>query len=57
MSPEIGFDGARFREVLAHLPTMAHPRPRLVAAITSVLAVGLVPYLVALTFVPGALPG
>ncbi|QFG69552.1 hypothetical protein [Ornithinimicrobium pratense] len=45
------------RAVLGHLPTMAHPRPRLVAAIASVLAVGLVPYLVALTFVPGALPG
>lgn len=45
------------RAVLDPLPTMAHPRPRLVAAIVSVMAVGLVPYLVALTFVPEALPG
>lgn len=45
------------RRVLGVLPTMAHPRPRLVAAIASVLAVGLVPYLMAVTFVPKALPG
>lgn len=45
------------RAVLGTLPTMAHPRPRLVAAVASVLAVGLVPYLMAVTFVPGALPG
>lgn len=45
------------RAVLRVLPTMAHPRPRLVAATASVLAVGLVPYLMAVTFVPGALPG
>lgn len=45
------------RTVLGVLPTMAHPRPRLVAATASVLAVGLVPYLMAVTFVPGALPG
>lgn len=45
------------RTVLGVLPTMAHPRPRLVVATASVLAVGLVPYLMAVTFVPGALPG
>lgn len=45
------------RRVLSPLPTMAHPRPRLVSAVVSVLVVGLVPYLMALTFVPEALPG
>lgn len=45
------------RAVLSPLPTMAHPRPRLVTAVVSVLVVGLVPYLTAVTFAPGALPG
>lgn len=45
------------RVVLAPLPTLAHPRPRLVAAVVSVLIVGLVPYLVALAYVPSALQG
>jgi hypothetical protein len=57
----VGVTGAALshaaRTVLGVLPTMAHPRPRLVAAIASVLAVGLVPYLMAVTFVEGALPG
>lgn len=43
------------RSVLTPLPAMAQPRPRLIAAVTSVLVVGVVPYLVALTFVPDAL--
>ena len=42
------------RAVLAPLPTLALPRPRLVTAIASVLAVGAVPYLVALALVPDA---
>ncbi|WP_431473112.1 hypothetical protein [Ornithinimicrobium sp. W1665] len=42
------------RAVLAPLPTLALPRPRLVAAIASVLVVGAVPYLVALALVPDA---
>lgn len=45
------------RSVLAPLPAMAHPRPQLVAAVASVLVVGVVPYLVAQVFVPGALQG
>lgn len=45
------------RAVLVPLPSLAHPRPRLVAAVVSVLGVGLVPYLVALAFVPEALGG
>ncbi|MFX0538845.1 hypothetical protein ACQBAT_12860 [Ornithinimicrobium sp. Y1847] len=44
------------RQVLAPLPTMAHARPRLVAAVASVLIVGVVPVLVALVLVPEALP-
>ena len=43
------------RAVLTPLPAMAQPRPRLIAAVTSVLVVGVVPYLVALAFVPDAL--
>ena len=43
------------RRVLSGLPTMAHARPRLVSAIASVLVTGLVPYLVALAFLPAAL--
>lgn len=45
------------RRVLRPLPTLVHPRPQLVTAVVSVLVVGLVPFLVALAFVPGALPG
>lgn len=45
------------RQVLCELPTMAHARPRLVTAVASVLVAGLVPYLVALVFLPSALPG
>lgn len=45
------------RAVLVPLPTLAHPRPRLVTAVVSVLVVGLVPYLVAVAFVPQALGG
>lgn len=44
------------RRVLTSLPTMAHPRPRLVTAVASVLVVGLVPYLVAQVFLTSALP-
>ncbi|WP_134774189.1 hypothetical protein [Ornithinimicrobium flavum] len=43
------------RAVLGPLPTLAHPRPRLVTAVVSVLVVGVVPYLVALAFLPEAL--
>lgn len=43
------------RAVLGPLPAMAQPRPRLVAALTSVLVVGVAPYLVALVLVPRAL--
>lgn len=45
------------RAVLLPLPTLVHPRPRLVAAVVSVLVVGLVPVLVARAFVPTALGG
>lgn len=45
------------RAVLLPLPRLSHPRPRLVAAVASVLAVGLVPYLVALAWVPTAIGG
>ncbi|GGK77086.1 hypothetical protein [Ornithinimicrobium pekingense] len=45
------------RAVMAPLPTLALARPRLVAALASVLVVGVVPYLVAQAFVPGALAG
>lgn len=44
------------RGVLAPLPAMSRPRPRLVAALTSVLVGGVVPYLTALVFLPDALP-
>ncbi|WP_122263649.1 hypothetical protein [Ornithinimicrobium cerasi] len=43
------------RAVLGPLPAMSQPRPRLVAALTSVLVVGVVPYLVAGALVPDAL--
>lgn len=45
------------RALLAPLPTLAMARPRLVAALVSVLVVGAVPYLVALAFAPAALQG
>lgn len=45
------------RAVMAPLPTLAWSRPRLVSAVASVFAVGVVPYLVALAFVPRALSG
>lgn len=45
------------RAVMSPLPTLALSRPRLVTAVASVAVVGVVPYLVALTFVPGALEG
>lgn len=45
------------RAVLAPLATMAHPRPRLVAAVTSVLVAGVVPYLVGSAFLPTSLAG
>ncbi len=45
------------RSVLVGLPPLAHPRPRLVAGVVSVLVVGVVPYLVGLAFVPSAFPG
>ncbi len=45
------------RTVMAPLPTMAQTRPRLVAAVASVLVVGVVPYLVAMIFVGEALGG
>lgn len=43
------------RTVVSPLPTLALTRPRLVAAVASVLVVGVVPYLVALVFVTEAL--
>lgn len=45
------------RSVMAPLPTLALARPRLVAALASVLVVGAVPYLVATAFLPEALQG
>lgn len=45
------------RSVMAPLPTLALSRPRLVAALASVLVVGVVPYLVATAFLPAALLG
>lgn len=45
------------RAVLSPLPPLAHARPRLVAAILSVLVVGVAPYLVGLAFEPSAFPG
>ena len=45
------------RAVMAPLPSLALARPRLVAALASVLVVGMVPYLVAHAFVPAALLG
>lgn len=43
------------RAVLAPLPSMAQPRPRLVAGIVSVIVVGVAAYLVALALVPAAI--
>ncbi len=45
------------RTVMSPLPTLALTRPRLVAAVASVLVVGAVPYLVGLVFVREALGG
>lgn len=45
------------RAVLTPLPTLVHPRPRVVTAVVSVLVVGIAPYLVALAFAPQALAG
>lgn len=45
------------RSVFAVLPTLAHARPRLVAALASVLVVGVVPYAVAGALLPAALAG
>lgn len=45
------------RRILRPLPTLVHPRPQLVAAVVSVLVVGLVPFLVALAFGSSAFPG
>lgn len=44
------------RLIFAVLPTMTHARPRVVVALSSVLVIGIIPYAVALAFVPGALP-
>ena len=44
------------RAVFAVLPTLAHARPRLVAALASVLVVGVVPYVVASGLLSAALP-
>ncbi len=44
------------RLIFSVLPTMAHARPRAVVALCSVLAVGIIPYVAALIFVPSALP-
>jgi hypothetical protein len=44
------------RTAFSVLPTMAHRRPRAVVALSSVLVVGVVPYVVALGVVPAALP-
>lgn len=44
------------RRVFEVLPTLAHARPRLVAALASVLVVGVVPYAVASTLLSRALP-
>ncbi|MGB3594046.1 MAG: hypothetical protein WA994_07745, partial [Ornithinimicrobium sp.] len=44
------------RLIFSVLPTMAHARPRAVVALCSVLAVGIIPYVAALLFVPSALP-
>jgi len=44
------------RTMFSVLPTMAHRRPRAVVALSSVLVVGVVPYAVALTVAPAALP-
>lgn len=45
------------RAVMMPLPSLAHPRPRLVTAVISVLVVGLVPVVVARALVPAALGG
>ncbi len=44
------------RLVFAVLPTMAHARPRVVVALSSVLVIGIIPYAAALLFMPSALP-
>lgn len=43
------------RSVLCNLPTMAHPRPRLVMSVSSLLVTGPIAYVVALALLPGAL--
>lgn len=43
------------RAVFSVLPTLAHARPRLVAALASVLVVGVIPYVVAGLLLPAAL--
>ncbi len=44
------------RLIFAVLPTMAHARPRVVVALSSVLVIGVIPYAAALLLVPSALP-
>lgn len=45
------------RSLFGTLPPLAHSRPRLVASLTSVLLVLVLPYVVALALLPDALPG
>lgn len=45
------------RSVFGTLPPLAHARPQLVASLTSVLIVLVLPYVVALALLPEALPG
>lgn len=45
------------RAVFSVQPSLAHARPRLVAALASVLVVGVIPYVVGATLLPGALAG
>lgn len=45
------------RAVLGGLPTVSHARPRLVVGVSSVLIVGVVPYLVGMVFLPMSLTG
>ncbi len=44
------------RLICSVMPTMAHARPRLVVALSSVLAIGIIPYAVSLAIIPAALP-
>ncbi|MGB3828110.1 MAG: hypothetical protein WA962_04975 [Ornithinimicrobium sp.] len=44
------------RLIFSVLPTMVHARPRVVVALSSVLVTGIIPYVVALVFLPSALP-